>query len=74
MFEIPKMQKFEDRIEAEAHEYASDKILSHYGISEIEELTEEQVNEIQQFIDDNDGTVACKGLQNCIDEWEDIQR
>lgn len=73
MFEIPKMNKFEDRIEGEAYEYASDAILNHYGVSEISELTEEQVSEIQQFMDDNVGTVTCLGLRCCIDEWEEAE-
>jgi hypothetical protein len=71
MLEIPKMDNFEDRIENEAYDFASEAIFNHYGVSEISELTEEQVDVILQFIEENDGAIICMGLQCCVNEWEE---
>lgn len=72
-FDVPKIHKWAENIENTLTEWAHEQIQEHYGIDEMEELTEEQIGEIQEFVDNAEDTWydwVCIGFRNVISWWE----
>lgn len=72
-FDIPKIHKWAENIENILTEWAEDEIREFYYIEYMDELTEDQINEIQEFVDNAEDTWydwVCIGLRNVINWWE----
>ena len=50
-FEWPRMYKWEERIEEQVTDTVYEYVFEHYGVSELTELTEEQISEVEEFRD-----------------------
>lgn len=71
-FEWPRIHKWEENIEREVTDNVREYVLEFYGLDEIAELTEEQMNEVQAFRDElNEYSPMQWGFSNIYNEWEE---
>ena len=75
MFDYPRMHKDEEHIEREACFCVEHAILTHFGIKEIEELTEKQWEEIHAWQEENVGEYSPMniGFSDVYNYWEMTQ-
>ena len=71
-YEWPRIHKVEDNFYMEISEVVCDHVLTHYGVDEIEELTEEQIAELEDFRtnDLNEYSLLQAGYSNILNMWE----
>jgi len=70
-FEVHKMGKLRDQLEERAYEWVLYEIQQTYGVESTEELTKEQIDEIQEFRD-ADGWIedyVQMALTTIVDGW-----
>ena len=74
-FTVGGVQNIEDYLEGIATEWMTNAVTDHFEV-EIEELSQEQILEVQEFCDEADdggygyGLVAT-GLRSVINQWEE---
>lgn len=76
-FTIHNIHKLEDYLEETATDWIAEAIIDHFGVA-IEELSQEQIKEVQEFCDeaDNGGygfNLVGSCLRHLINEWEESQ-
>jgi hypothetical protein len=70
-YDWPKIYKAEDNIEMQITDLVYDHVLGHFGVEELDELTEENILEVQAFWDDmNEYNCMGIGYSNLINTWE----
>lgn len=71
-FEIPRVHKWEENIEREVTDGLWEYICEHYGVEEIADLTEEQINEVESYRDNdlNEYSPLQIGFSNILQNWE----
>jgi len=71
-FEWPRIHKWEDNLYNTATEWVEEYVLEHYNVEAIEDLTEEQIAEVQKFWDEelNEYSPLSAGFSNLINWWE----
>lgn len=71
-FEWPRIYKWEERMESEVTDTVYEYVFEHYGVSEITEITEEQIREIENFRDHelNEYSPFQIGFSNLINSHE----
>ena len=70
-FEWNRIYKWEENHERNITEDVFEYVLEYYGAEEIEELTQEQINEIQAYRDElNEYSIMQIGFSNLINQWE----
>ena len=70
-FEWGRIYKWEENYERDITEDVRTQVCEHYGVGEITELTEEQINEVQAFRNElNEYSVMQWGFSNIYSEWE----
>lgn len=52
-FDVPKLHKWADNIEHTLTEWAMDAVQEHYGVDDTDDLTEEQWQELRDWVDSN---------------------
>jgi hypothetical protein len=74
-FEWPKIYKSEEWFEHQATEWVFDYVCEFYDVEDIEDLTEEQIDEIVQYRENDlsDYSPMQMGFSNIINQWEDAQ-
>ena len=74
-FEWPKIHKWEENIERQVTDAAFEYICEFYQVEDVENLTEEQIDEIIKFKDEqlNEYSVLQWGLSNAVTHWENMQ-
>tara|TARA_Y100000389_G_scaffold182295_1_gene198784 strand:+ start:543 stop:770 length:228 start_codon:yes stop_codon:yes gene_type:complete len=73
-FEWNKIHKFEESFESEIIDSVEEYIMDYYDITEIHELTKDQVNEIKTFTEElNEYSVMQVGLNNILMQCEDME-
>lgn len=71
-FEWYKIYKHEDNIEADVTERVYNYVCEYYGLENIEELTEEQIEEVRAFADElNEYSPMMIGFNNLFNYLED---
>ena len=72
-FEWDRIHKHEENIEREVTELVEEFVLQYYDAEYIEDLTEEQINDIDNFRNNdlNEYSVMQIGFSNVINAWED---
>lgn len=71
-FVWPKMYKWEENIERTIIDDVTEYVCEHYGIDEVEDLTQEQVNEIEKFCNEyNWEFLMAPGFRYILNLWED---
>ena len=67
-----KILKAEWNIEAQIIELVHEHVLSHFGVEEVKELTEENITEVQGFWDTiGEYNIMGIGYSDIIAEWEE---
>jgi hypothetical protein len=72
-FEVKKLHKWADNIESILSDWASEEIEVFYGVDDILELTGEQIQEVENWVDLETGTgydYVLIGFRNLISFWE----
>ena len=70
-FEWSRIHKWEENIEHQVTESVYKYVLEYYGADEIEELSQEQIDEISAFRDElNEYSPMQIGFSNLINQWE----
>ena len=71
-YEWPRIHKVEDNFYMEISDVVCAHVLTHYGVDEIEELTEEQIPELAYFRTHylSEYSVLQAGYSNLINMWE----
>ena len=73
-FEWHKISKYEENYERDITDNVYDYVRDYYDVDEIDDLTEEQMDEVKTFRDEyNDYSVMQIGFSNLINDWEDTQ-
>lgn len=71
-FDVPKIHKWADNIENILTEWAMDTVQEHYGVDDTDNLTEEQWQEIRDWVDNMyDAPLnTALGFNNILNAWE----
>lgn len=71
-FEWPRIHKWEDNIESQVTDAVNDYVMEFYGVSEVEELTREMIDEIDTFRNEelNEYSLMQVGFSNLVSSWE----
>jgi hypothetical protein len=71
-FDIPRVHKWEENIEREVTDELYSYVCEYYGVDEIADLTEEQMNEVEEYRDNdlNEYSPLQIGFSNIIQNWE----
>ena len=71
-YEWPRIHKVEDNFYMDISEVVWEQVSDHYGVDEIEELTEEQIAELEDFRTNylNEYSIMQAGYSNIINMWE----
>jgi len=70
-FEWGRIHKWEENIEREVTDAVRDYVVEFYGVEELAELTQEQIDEVMAFRDElNEYSPMQWGFSNIYMEWE----
>jgi hypothetical protein len=70
-FDIPRIHKWEENIERDITDQLYDIVFEFYGVDEITEITEEQMDEIIAYRDElNEYSPIQWGFSNLYNHWE----
>jgi hypothetical protein len=72
-FDVPKLHKWADNIEHTLTEWAMDAVQEHYGVDGTDDLTEEQWQELRDWVDNKYDTPydwILIGFNNILNAWE----
>jgi len=72
-FDVPKLHKWADNIEHTLTEWAMDAVQEHYGVDDTDDLTEEQWQELRDWVDnmyDTSYDWILIGFNNILNAWE----
>jgi len=71
-YDWPRSHKVEDNLMMEINEIVYEHVLEHFGVDEIEDLSEEQIAEVETFRSCQLGeySVLQGGYSNLISMWE----
>ena len=73
-FEWNRINKYEDNFEREIIESVNEYVFEYYGVEELEELTDNQVSEIETFASElNEYSVMQIGINNLMMRYEDVK-
>jgi len=72
-FDAGKVHKLQDRLESEAYDWMEYRIQEQYNVKDMSELTEEQIEEIEEYIDGEDchEPYVRMALRSICDNWND---
>ena len=70
-FDIPRVHKWEENIEREVTDELYSYVCEWFGVEEIGELTDDQIQEVEAYRDDlNEYSPLQIGFSNIINHWE----
>jgi len=70
-YDWPRIHKAEENIEHQVTEWVYDHVFEHFGVDEVTELTEEDIQEVEAFRDElNEYSCMGIGYSNLINNWE----
>lgn len=73
-FEWGRIHKWEENHERNIDQDVEEYVCEHYEVSDIADLTEDQIKEIQVFVDNmNEYSVMVGGFYRLMNRWEDEQ-
>ena len=70
-FTQDRMYKWEENHQRSIDDDVEEYVLEHYGVGEVSELTQEQINAIVAFADENEYSIMRGGFYNLMNRWED---
>ena len=74
-FQVHKQHKLQDQIEQLAYDWAIEDVTEYYGVEELTELNQEQIDEIFAYSESDDCYEGYVGvvLRTICDQWENEQ-
>jgi hypothetical protein len=71
-YDWPRIHKVEDNFYMEISDVVIEHVLNHYGVEEIEDLTQEQIDELETYRSCQLGeySIMQVGYSNIINMWE----
>lgn len=70
-FEWPRIHKWDENIENQVTDAVYEYVFEFYGVNEIGELTEEQINEVSGFRDEiSEYSPMQIGFSNLVTHWD----
>lgn len=70
-FTFTRESKFLDNLEQIATEWMEEAVLDHYAVMSIEELSEEEIDEVVEYLGNEEvDEYVSLGLRNLISTWE----
>ena len=71
-FQVHKQHKLQDQIEQLTYDWAFEDVTEYYGVEEIEELNQEQIDEIFTYSESDECYEGYVGvaLRTICDQWE----
>ena len=74
-FDAGKVHKLQDRLESEAYDWMEYRIQEQYNVKDMSELTEEQIEEIEEYVESEDCYEPYVGmsLRSICDNWREEQ-
>lgn len=73
-FDWYKRYKLEEWVEREVTESVYDYVLDYYQVSEVDELTENQIEELREFMDEVlEYSPIRIGFSNLLNDWESLK-
>jgi hypothetical protein len=72
-FEVNKIGKLEDRLEEVAYEWVMSDVNEYFGVNEVSELTNEQIQEIVEYEQSGSFDEYWIGvvLRSIVDQWQE---
>ena len=72
-FEWHRMHKWEENIEREVTDAVEQRVIEHYEVDDIVDLTKEQIAEVAKWKDEhvNEYSPIIWGFNNVMNRWED---
>lgn len=73
-FTWDKMYKWDENLEREMIDNVTEYVCEYYSVDEVEDLTQEQVNEIEKFCEEFEWNILmAPGFRYILNLWEDAQ-
>jgi hypothetical protein len=72
-FEWNKMYKWEENYQRDIDNDVEEYVLEHYGVEEVADLSQEQIDELDTFANENEYSIMRGGFYNLMNRWEDEQ-
>ena len=70
-YDWPRIHKTEDYLASTIYDLVSEHVLSHFDVDDVEDLTEEQINEVIAFREElNEYSPLQWGYSDLISYWE----
>ena len=70
-FTWDRMYKWEENYQRDIDNDVEEYVLEHYGVEEVAELTQEQIDELVAFADENEYSIMRGGFYTLMNRWED---
>jgi len=66
------MNKWEEYVRVQLRDEVDEYVKEYYGVEDTEDLTAEQITEIQEFVDlpENQFSMICDALTSIVEWWE----
>ena len=68
-FEVPRLHKYEDWVDQQIADTVHEIVTEFYEVDSFDELTEEQVDSINQWVEENDPFFLGPRFREMIDNW-----
>ena len=70
-YDWPRVHKVEENLMIDINDLVYEHVMEHFGIEDIEDLSEEQINEVETFrLQLSEYSVLQGGYSNLIGLWE----
>ena len=71
-FEWNRIHKWEENIESQVTDSVFEYVCEHFGVDDVTELSEAQIQELETFRDEqlNEFSVMQWGFSNLLSQWE----
>jgi len=71
-FDMPRMNKWEENVRNQLRDDVTEYVTEYYGVASTDDLTAEQIAEIQKFVDlpENQFSMICDALTDIVEWWE----
>ena len=68
-FEVPRLGKYEDWVDQQISDTVYELITEFYGVEDPNELTEEQIQSVQQWCEQHDPFYLGPRFREVVDDW-----
>lgn len=70
-FEWPRIHKWEENIIRNIEESVHEYVFEYYGVDDVSEITEEQIEEVREFFEgEHEDSILSCGFYSLLNWWE----